>query len=394
MRRAGVFLIFIAVTLRIIISYVDDDTFGLVMGALALYGVLLFIEEWQAPRYEADHSRKYQTLMVVYLVLQLALVILLLSVDPQEDFALLLLPPLALQAVFAYGWQAGRIWIAIFCLASIPPMAIKEEEQAIGAVMAIFYGVVSLLLGRYAHLTQKSNQIRNENQKLLFELQTAHEQLKGFANQREELATEQERTRLARELHDSVTQTVFSMNLAVQSTRMMLEKDLPRAAGQLDRLQELSRSALAEIQRLVAELQQLPANDEDLQKSLNHLVDEKQRKLGLSIELNILGDRELSTPVKEGLLRITTEALINIHKHAGVKEAWITLDLESKPAFLEIEDHGVGFNDQEGAKKGHLGLVSMKERAEEIGWKLSVRSNSKTGTLVQIEEKRESGDES
>ncbi len=394
MRKIGVFLIFIAVTLRSIVSYADDGTFGLVVGALAVYGILLIIEEWQAPRHEADRSRKFHFLMSVYLVVQLALVIFLLSIDPQEDFALLLLPPLALQAVFTFGWQAGRIWIVIFCIASIPPMAIKDEDQVLGAVMAIFYGVVSLLLGRYAHLTQKSNQIRYENQKLLLKLQTAHEQLKGFANQREELAAEQERMRLARELHDSVTQTVFSMNLAVQSTRMMLEKDPSRAAGQLDRLQELGRGALAEIQRLVAELQQPPANDEGMKKALGQLVDELQGKLGLVIELKILGDGELTFPVKEGLLRITSEALNNVHKHAGVKEACIILDLESYPASLKIEDHGDGFNDQEGAKEGHLGLVSMKERAEEMGWKLSVRSNSKTGTLVHVEEKRESGNES
>lgn len=387
MRRAGVFLIFLAVALRTIPKYTDNDTFGIILGGLIAYGVLLFIEEWQAPRFENSSPKSFRFLMAAYLLIQLALTILLLATEPYEDYASLLVLPLALQVVFTFGWKIGRIWIAFNGLVLL--ITLFQVDGSLGVVMSVFYTGFSLLLGAYANHIQKANRIRDENRRMFVDLRNAHENLKGYAGQREELAAEQERTRLARELHDSVTQTVFSMNLAVQSTRMMLEKDPTRAAGQLDRLQELSRGALAQIQQLVAQLQQTPQQGEDLPSALRELVRQKQQQDGLVIDLAVMGSRDVSQKVRENLLRIISEALTNIIKHAGTKEVRIALNLEASPAFLEIEDSGAGFNDQEQAKKGHLGLVSMKERAGEIGWTLTIRSKSGEGTLLRIEEMAE-----
>ena len=95
------------------------------------------------------------------------------------------------------------------------------------------------------------------------ELQVAHCQLQEYAGQKEELAAEQERNRLARDLHDSVTQTVFSMNLTVQATRLLLERDRSRVTGQLQRLEELAANAMHEIQALFSSLRPAPPAAED-----------------------------------------------------------------------------------------------------------------------------------
>ena len=174
-------------------------------------------------------------------------------------------------------------------------------------------------------------------------LQVAHGQLLAHASQKEELAAEQERNRLARELHDSVTQTVFSMNLTVQTARLLLERDAGRVAGQLQRLEELAAGALREIQALVSSLRPAPILAEDLPAALRRLAAERRSRDGLQVILEVVGDRKLPDPVAAGLYLIAQEALTNVSKHAGVNEATVRLRLAEGAASLEVEDHGRGF---------------------------------------------------
>ena len=219
------------------------------------------------------------------------------------------------------------------------------------------------------------------------ELQVAHRQLREYASQKEELAAEQERNRLARELHDSVTQTVFSMNLTVQAARLLLEKDKSRVAGQLQRLEELAAGALREIQALVSSLRPAPAAAEDLPAALRRLAAERRSRDGLQVTLEVVGDRKLSEPVAAGLYLIAQEALTNVTKHAGVNEATVRLRLVEGAASLEVEDHGRGFPAQAGAgERGHLGLAGMAERARDIGWHLTVESQPGRGTRIRVAE--------
>jgi signal transduction histidine kinase len=261
------------------------------------------------------------------------------------------------------------------------------EEQIEGVIVAIGFGGINLLTGSYAHLIQQADLRRQKNQRLLSELQTAYRQLQENAAQVEEMATAQERSRMARELHDSVTQTIFSMNLTVQAARLLVEKDPVRVVEQIDRLQELARSAVGEIQVLVSQLRQNSAAVEGLPAALRRLAAERHQRDGLQVSLEINGDRLLPAPVVEGLFRIAQEALNNVAKHSGSTEAMVRLDLNSMPACLEIEDHGRGFHVEQYVRRpDHVGLAGMTERARELGWTLEVITQPGRGTHLLVRE--------
>lgn len=251
--------------------------------------------------------------------------------------------------------------------------------------MALLYGGACLFSGGYAHLIHRAEDARRENQRRFDQLQAAHREIQGYATQREELAAERERSRLARELHDSVTQTVFSMNLTAQSARILLDKDINQVDAQLDRLQKLAKSAMNEIQLLVTQLQPESAVGEGLVAALQRIIAERRALDGLNIALEVISIRDLAGPVTAGLYHIILEALNNVAKHAGTGEATVRLNLVANPACVEIEDKGVGFDLHDAqSRPGHLGLVGMFERACELGWSLSVESHPGRGTRIQI----------
>jgi signal transduction histidine kinase len=222
---------------------------------------------------------------------------------------------------------------------------------------------------------------------LLTDLEQANRRLQDHAAQVEELAALQERSLMARELHDSVTQTLFSMNLTVQAARMLVEKEPAHVAGQLDRLQELAGNAAAEIRTLARQLRPLPLAGETLVAGLVRLANERQRRDGLQVNLEVQGEKDLPEPVIAGLYRIVQEALNNVSRHAGACEAQVRLDLVSRPAYLEIEDRGAGFEPGKLSRSAnHLGLSGMAERACEIGWTLKIHSQPGRGTRIRVEE--------
>jgi signal transduction histidine kinase len=197
---------------------------------------------------------------------------------------------------------------------------------------------------------------------------------------------EQERNRLARDLHDSVTQTVFSMNLAAQSAHLLLAQDPPRCAGQLLRIEELAACALREIQSLVSQLKPRSIVEDGLPVALHQLA-EQMAANGLQVSLHVHGEKTLAEAVSTGLYSIAHEALINVLKHSGSCEAMVRLNLAKERSCLEIEDHGQGFNTESTAgRRGHLGLAGMFEQAREIGWRLSVSSRDGQGTCLRVTE--------
>ena len=202
----------------------------------------------------------------------------------------------------------------------------------------------------------------------------------------EGLAAAEERNRLARELHDSVSQTIFSMTLTSQAARMLMESDPPRAVSLLDHLQTLSHNALAEMRTLIQELRPHSVVQNGLVPALHKQVKDRMAQDGLKVVLQIHGDRRLPKPVEEGLFRVVQEALNNVVKHSKTDSASIQLDLDAEAPSLVIEDHGVGFEPAKvNTSDGHVGLQSMEERVRSFGGKLTITSRSDEGTRIQVE---------
>lgn len=382
MPAIGVYLIFAAVVIRTAVVLSGRSEFPVVMALLAGYGMLLFRKSWLMHRGRFPH-RIHSSVQFTYLFLQTCLVIASLILSSYEDFVAMLFIPLSLDAVSIFGRRVGFLMIAVLSLAMTVTLLFSDVGWIFGLVMGLLYSGICLLFGGYVHQVQKAKATRDQNEQMIQELQLAYDQLQKYADQKASLAIEQERNRLAHELHDSVTQTVFSMNLAVQSAHLLLDKEMTRAVGQLVRVEELAVSAQREIQTLVSQLKPDSIVGERLPNALRQLAAELQAQHRLQISMEIYGEAKLSQTVATGLYCIVHEALINASKHSGVCVVAVRLNLDPGNSCLEIEDHGRGFN-PEGVlqRSGHLGLAGMREHAYEIGWKLFVLSRPGHGTRI------------
>jgi signal transduction histidine kinase len=384
MQTIGVYLIFAAVAVRSAVVVWDRPEFPVLLALLAAYGFLLFGETWTR---RGSHLRLPHPIAVqiAYLFLQSSLVIRALVLSSYEDFLAMLFVPLSLQAVSFFGRRAGYMSIAAFSLAMTATLLFSKVGPLFGLVMGILYSGVCFLFGGYAYQVQKAEAAHDRNERMLRELQTAHRQLQIHASDAVTLAIEHERNRLARELHDSVTQTVFSMNLSVQSVQLLLNKEPSRVAGQLVRLEQLAAGALGEIQALISHLKPASSTEERLPIALRRLAAEQEARYGIRVALEFRGDCVLPEAVATNLYSIAQEALTNVARHSGGCDALVRLHVENDVSCLEIEDHGRGFEpDAMLDRRGHLGLAGMLERAGEIGWQFSVASRPGHGTCVRV----------
>jgi signal transduction histidine kinase len=326
----------------------------------------------------------------MYMPVQTGLVLALMVATPEMDFLPMLFFPLSFQAVQFFRLRLGLLWIGVFILAMAGPLLIGWDWELSGLAMMLLFAGLNFLMGGMAYSIYQARQARTESQRLLSELSGAYRQLQDYTAQLEEYAVSQERSRLRREMHDSITQTLFSMNLVVQAAQMVAGKEPGRVPEQLDRLQVLAREATGEIQALAKQPQPRPAAEGGLVEALYRLAAEREQRDGLHIHFEMSGaahEPGLPEPVTAGLYRIAQEALNNVAKHAGVSQAFVRLNLEDRPAFLEIEDHGAGFDpDLVPRSIEHIGLPGMAERTRELGWKLKIISHPGNGTIIRAEE--------
>ncbi len=165
----------------------------------------------------------------------------------------LLYIPLCLQAAHAFGRRAAFLWMLIYSmLLAMILFSSKPFWEAL-ALLLLFLGVGSFLVS-YDFLYSQTQQAQAESRRLLEGLRAAHSRLQEHAVRAEELAAMRERNRIARELHDSVSQTVFSIRFTAQAAHLALQSDAARLPEQLDRLQQMTASALAQLRSLIAEL--------------------------------------------------------------------------------------------------------------------------------------------
>lgn len=305
------------------------------------------------------------------------------------DYFAALLMILAMQVMRRFGPRQGARWIALFALLLILPMT-RNYGLWQGLAYALIYTAGSALFAAYALAIERTQAAHAANRDLLGRLEEANRQLQRYAAGQERAAAIRQRAALARDLHDSVTQTLFSLTLTAQAALLLSERDPDRVGGQLDRLHDLAQAALATMRTLVAELRPPPLA-EGLAAALRQHAAERQLTENLAVAVEITGDPQapLSPAEELGLFRIAQEALNNVVKHAGVAQATVRLHL-APPAWLEISDRGQGFTPGQAGDGGRLGLAGMRERAAEIGWRLEVASAPGAGARIRVE-KTEAG---
>ncbi len=210
------------------------------------------------------------------------------------------------------------------------------------------------------------------------------ERLEGeLRRQAGELASSQERAHLARELHDSVTQALFSMTLVTRTTELLVDRDPAAAKEKLGSLRDLQREALAEMRALIFELRPGNLEHDGLLAALKTHTGGLQGRIGLPIVVTSDLAERLPLTVEEVLYRISQEALHNVVKHAAARQVTLSIDHPPSGVRLRIVDDGKGF-EAGSVPDGHLGLAGMRARAEKIGASLEVTSKPGVGTTVEV----------
>jgi signal transduction histidine kinase len=195
------------------------------------------------------------------------------------------------------------------------------------------------------------------------------------------LAAQHERQRLARDLHDAVTQTLFSASLIADVLPRLWERRPDEGRRRLDELRELTRGALAEMRALLLELRPTALVEADLGEVVRQLGEAVTGRWRIPVAVSVTGHGQPPPEVRIALYRIAQEALSNMAKHSGASRALVTLEYASEAASLRVEDDGRGF-EPDRAPSGHLGLGIMRERAEAVGARLSIDSRPGAGTRV------------
>ena len=209
------------------------------------------------------------------------------------------------------------------------------------------------------------------------------ERLEGdLRTQAAELAASQERSHLARELHDSVTQALFSMGLTLRTLELLLESDRDEVPSKVAELRELQQDALAEMRTLIFELRPSSLESDGLVQALRTHATAVQRRTGLTIVVDAEAVERLPLATEEALYRIGQEAIHNVVKHANASCATIRISAEGDDRLrLMVTDDGDGFDPDE-VPRGHLGLIGMRQRVDLVGGELRVESTPGSGSTI------------
>lgn len=195
-------------------------------------------------------------------------------------------------------------------------------------------------------------------------------------------ATLQERQRISRELHDSVSQALYGIALGSRTARTLLDRDPARAVEPMEYVLSLAEAGLAEMRALIFELRPEALESEGLISALEKRAAAVQARYGINVRTDLCEEPDIPPESKEALYRIAQEAMYNAVKHSGASNADLSVEIFPEGISLEIHDDGAGFDPSE-SFPGHLGLKSMRERAERRGGTLEIESAPGKGTRIR-----------
>lgn len=275
--------------------------------------------------------------------------------------------------------------IGYLCLAAISIIVISGIEVI---VQWSFIAIPSIIFsGFIAYMFRRQLEVREKTQMLLEELQKAHAQLEAYAKRVEELTLTTERQRMARELHDTLAQGLTGLVLQLEAASTHIEKqNTQRAQEILDSAMTQSRTTLAEARKVIDDLRSGKQGQQTFLEQIQREAQQLKNMSGVACEVDVRITRPLSQEVQTHLLKIVTEGLYNIAKHAQANQAWLRLTENKSHLVLEIEDDGLGFvPDSAHANSGHYGLLGIRERVDLLNGEFSLDSQPQQGTCLLIQ---------
>ena len=288
------------------------------------------------------------------------------------------------EAVGLFGLNRRALLASVFYL-MLGAVNISQTSELISLGWTLLF-VIPMILFVVVYVTLYIRQLeaREQAQALLTELEAANRQLSEYAAQVENLTIATERQRMARELHDTLSQGLAGLILQLEAADAHLTKEHPERAQEIiAQAMEQARATLANARRAIGDLRSSTEPVPGLEQALGAEVKRFENATGLPCEMNIQLSSELPTPIVETSLRIVSEALTNVARHAQASHAWVQVEETETQLCLEIRDDGGGF-DPKAVEAGHYGLLGMRERARLIGGMLDVVSEKGGGATIKV----------
>jgi PAS domain S-box-containing protein len=278
----------------------------------------------------------------------------------------------------AFSRVADEHWAAV----------ITEMKTWLGTPLVVHDRAIGILSLLHSEPDRYDEAIRDLIQIFANQLAIAVENSRLYA-QAQKAAALEERTRLARELHDSVTQSLYSITLHTDATLLGLEAgDVDFVEEQLHRLNQRARDAMTEMRLLIYQMRPSILEEAGLVAALNARLQSVEARSGMRTDLQVVGERRLPQEVESELFWIALEGLNNVIKHAQASQVSVQLAYGDGATTMVVQDDGVGFDPAPAARRrGGYGLATMEERVARVGGSLQIESAPKEGTTLRVEVK-------
>ena len=316
---------------------------------------------------------------------QTALVAYLLTLDPDSPGFPILFFILSSLAMRLLPLSAALLWVGLFALIT---GGILYWDGGWAAVLSTWlpYAGGYLFFGLFSTALVRARLAQNETQSVLFDLQQANRRLQEYASQVETLAVIEERTRLAREMHDTIGHRLTVSAVQLEGAQRLATSDPERAERMIATVREQVREALSELRQSVAVLRQPVELDLSLEMAVRRLGEAFQQATGTSLEVQIDELPALPDPHRLALYRAAQEALTNIQRHAQAQHAWLKLSAVEQRLEMVVEDDGVGCNlaqettsSPAGDQPVGFGLLGLQERAAQLRGECRVENREAGG---------------
>jgi len=311
-------------------------------------------------------------------------------------------------AVPVFNDNGDVLGIILMVLTYPPPGSLIQALSLVGVSLIIFtlaagmvgtvfgYFTARGLTGRLRRISSAANawsqgdftvfiqdKSADELSQVAQQLNRMAEQLQHLLQTKQDLATLEERNRLARDLHDSVKQQIFATTMQIGAAKAVLGQDADETMKHMDQAEHLSRQAQTELGSLISELRPVTMSEAGLISALEDYANAWSQQNAVELEFVISDIPTIRTEAEQALFRVTQEALANISRHSQAANVQIELSVENSVIVLSIIDDGIGFDLPEVSEKG-MGLSSMRERMQAVSGQLKIRSHPGDGTRITV----------
>jgi signal transduction histidine kinase len=358
-----------------------------IMAFIGLMLILLALEHW-AQRSPAAHASRYTA--IVFLVARMGLIEVVAGVD-SSGISRALYPLVPFAAYFSLGKSVSYSLAFFYLCTFVVKLSLfvpswYTSKEAVSELLMFFIGLVFAI--SMASVAREAEANRRRAEQLLGDLAVSHQKLKAYAEQAAELATAQERNRLARDIHDGLGHYLVAINVLLEKIIAFRQRDPQEAEMAALDARRLTREALQDVRQSVGALR-LSGEVFSLAEALADLVKNAEQER-LTISLQIRGDETgFSKTVLQALYRTAQEALTNVQKHARASHVSLCVLLHAHEASLCISDDGEGFDtsllDRLPANRNdRFGLQGIRERLEVVRGVLKVESHPAQGTRLLV----------